>query len=58
MFRLGHCPPAALGGIVARITLLSNFRENLLALVASFFNVVVRCVEGEDAEKFYICFFH
>ena len=57
MFRLGHSPPAEPGGIVARITPLSIFRENLLALVAPFFNVVVRWAEVVDAPKILNLFF-
>ena len=47
-FGLAISPPLALGGSVARVTPLPLFRENLLALDAPFFNVVVRCVVEVD----------
>ena len=41
-------PPLERSWFAARVTPLSLFRENLLALGAPFFNVVVRCVVEVD----------
>ena len=56
-FGLAIHPPLGRSWFAARVTPLSLFRENLLALNAPLFNVVVRWMVEIDAEKVYIYIF-